>query len=272
VTATARDFARLNASLGRGRALRGLDYVRCLEFPLVHEHLALAPGMRLLDAGARTSVFPLFIALHHEVEVHAVDLDPLVMRQQQLADGLGSRLRGRFIARQADLRKLPYPDNHFDRVTVVSVIEHVPDPGDGEGMRELARVLAPGGRLVLSVPFGMTARDFFLDETVYSEAYRGDPVFFQRHYTPETLKTRLVEPSGLRVAEQLYFGEAGFPFFNRFWVLPRGIKPLKALYAWASPVFAGRFMGIYDSPAPLTLQSPPMITANGAFLVLAKDG
>jgi len=113
------DFARLNASLGLGRALRGLDYVRCLELPLVHEHLALAPGMRLLDAGSRTSVFPFFVALHHEVEVHAVDLDPMVEQQQRLADGLASRMRGTFIARQADLRNLPYPDGHFDRVTVV---------------------------------------------------------------------------------------------------------------------------------------------------------
>ncbi len=272
VSAEAWDFARLNASLGGSRALRGLDYVRCLEFPLVHEHLALAPGMKLLDAGARTSVFPLFVALHHDVDVHAVDLDPLVMRQQDLAARLGPRMKGRFTAKQADLRELPYPDGHFDRVTVISVIEHVPDPGDIEGMRELARVLAPGGRLVLSVPFGMTARDFFRNETVYSEAYRGEPVFFQRHYTPETLETRLIEPSGLRVAARLYFGEAGFPFFNRFWVLPNWLKPAKALYAWMSPVFARRFMGVYDSPEPLTLPSPPMITANGAFLVLVKDG
>ncbi len=271
-SAGAWDFARLNASLGVGRALRGLDYVRCLEFPLVHDHLALRPGMKLLDAGARTSVFPLFVATHHEVDVHAVDLDPLVMHQEELAARLAPRMRGRFTARVADLRDLPYPDGFFDRVTVISVIEHVPDPGDMEGIRELARVLAPGGRLVLSVPFGMTARDFYLDEAIYSEAYRGDPVFFQRHYTPETLESRLVGPSGLRPVVRLFFGEAGYPFFNRFWVLPRWLKPVKALYAWLSPAFAARHMGIYESPEPLTLPSPPMITANGAFLVLSKEG
>ena len=265
-------FARLNASLGLGRALRGLDYVRCLEFPLVYDHLDLSPGMRLLDAGARTSVFPLYVALHQAVEVHAVDLDPTVKRQERLAAKLGDSLRGTFVARQADLRDLPYPDGHFDRITVISVIEHVPDPGDKVGIAELARVLAPGGKLLLTVPFGMTARDFFLHESVYAETYRGEPVFFQRHYTPETLEERLVRPSGLRVETRAFFGETGFPFFNRFWVLPSAVKPIKALYAWLSPVFSRRFLKVLDSPDSLTLPSPPMITANGAFLVLRKDG
>jgi SAM-dependent methyltransferase len=267
----ARDFAGLNATLGWGRAVRGLDYVRCLEFPLVFEALELAPGQRILDVGSRTSIFPLFAAVKEEVEVHATDLDPEVDRLQEHVDRLGGRMRGTVVVRQADLRDLPYPDDHFDGVTCISVIEHVPGEGDSEGMRDLARVLKPGGRLVVTVPFGMTERDFFLDETVYSEGYSGEPVFFQRHYTPETLESRLIGPSGLTVLRRGYFGEGGFPFFNRFWVLPPWIKPVKAAYAWASPFFAGRFMDTYDSPAPLTLQSPPMITANGAWFVLTKE-
>jgi SAM-dependent methyltransferase len=268
--ATAWDFSRLNASLGLGRAVRGLDYVRCLEFPLVYNHLDLQPGMRLLDAGARTSVFPPFVALRHEVEVHAVDLDSTIETMNALGEKLGRRLQGRLLARQADLRKLPYPDDHFDRITVISVIEHVPDPGDSEGMRDLARVLKPGGRMVVTVPFGMTERDFFMEETVYSEEFRGEPVFFQRHYTPRTLESRLIEPSGLREVKRAYFGETGTPFFNRFWVLPGWMKPLKAAYAWLGPAFAKRYMGVYDDPDGFTLPSPPMITANGAFVVLEK--
>lgn len=269
--ASAWDFARLNASLGLGRAVRGLDYVRCLEFPLIYRHLELEPGMRLLDAGARTSVFPAFVALRHEVEVHAADLDPTVEEQTRVARALAGKLKGTLLARQADLRRLPYPDGHFDRITVISVIEHVPETGDTEGMRDLARVLKPGGKLILTVPFGMTERDFFMKKKVYTEDYTGEPVFFQRHYTPESLQRRLVEPSGLRVIKQAYFGESGLPFFNRFWVLPSFIKPLKAAYAWAGPAFAGRYMDVFESPAPLTLPSPPMITANGAFVVLSKD-
>lgn len=267
---TARDFASLNASLGAGRKIRGLDYVRCLEFPLVYENLELEPGMKLLDAGSRTSIFPLFLVSRDAIEVHATDLDPTVDNLNTLAREMGD-IPGTLVVKQADLRALPYDDNTFDRITIISVIEHVPETGDTEGIRELARVLKPGGKLIVTVPFGMTERDFFLDETVYSEDYAGKPVFFQRHYTPQTLEERLIQPSGLRVETLRYFGEAGFPFFNRCWVLPGWLKPVKAAYAWASPAIAARFMDVFDSPDTLTLPSPPMITANGAFLVLRKD-
>jgi ubiquinone/menaquinone biosynthesis C-methylase UbiE len=227
--------------------------------------------MRLLDVGSRTSIFPLFIAHRDAVEMHATDLDPLVEALPALADRIPGTPRGKLIVKQADLRKLPYPDNHFDRITNISVIEHVPDPGDIEGMKDLARVLKPGGKLILTTPFSATARDFHLNETVYSEEFKGEPVFFQRHYTDETVRTRLIEPTGLREVHRAYFGEAGYPFFNKWWVLPGPLKALKALYAWRAPAISGKYMDIFDSAAPLTLQSPPMITANGIFLILTKD-
>jgi 2-polyprenyl-3-methyl-5-hydroxy-6-metoxy-1,4-benzoquinol methylase len=49
---------------------------------------------------------------------------------------------------RANLEQLPFPDRSFDRVLSVQVIEHLLDPA--AGIRELARVLQPGGTLVLS--------------------------------------------------------------------------------------------------------------------------
>lgn len=46
-----------------------------------------------------------------------------------------------------DLTQLPFADNSFDCITCGWVIEHLPDPRPG--LRELARVLQPGGRLLL---------------------------------------------------------------------------------------------------------------------------
>lgn len=47
----------------------------------------------------------------------------------------------------ADLTRLPYADGSFDAVVCGWVLEHLPDPRPG--LRELARVLQPGGKLLL---------------------------------------------------------------------------------------------------------------------------
>jgi SAM-dependent methyltransferase len=50
-----------------------------------------------------------------------------------------------------DARRLPFAAGAFDAVMILEVLEHVPE--EHEAMREANRVLRPGGRLFLSVPF-----------------------------------------------------------------------------------------------------------------------
>ena len=59
-------------------------------------------------------------------------------------------LGGRAGLTNGDLRRLPFASGAFDFVMAMEVLEHVPDPQSGMG--ELARILAPGGRLVTSIP------------------------------------------------------------------------------------------------------------------------
>ncbi|MBI3407434.1 MAG: class I SAM-dependent methyltransferase [Planctomycetes bacterium] len=47
----------------------------------------------------------------------------------------------------ADLMRLPYPDGYFDAVVCGWVLEHLPDPRPG--LRELARVMQSGGKILL---------------------------------------------------------------------------------------------------------------------------
>ena len=49
-----------------------------------------------------------------------------------------------------DIRTLPYPDNTFDLIVAIEVLEHIPDPK--VGLTEAMRVLKPGGYAITALP------------------------------------------------------------------------------------------------------------------------
>ena len=49
-----------------------------------------------------------------------------------------------------DLTRLPFPDASFDLVSCISVLEHMPPDTRTRGVQEMARVLKPGGQLLLT--------------------------------------------------------------------------------------------------------------------------
>jgi SAM-dependent methyltransferase len=85
---------------------------------------------------------------------------------------------------------LPFRDGSFATVLLLDVLEHVPDPESA--LAEVARVLAPGGRLLLTVPFLYPIHD--------------DPYDFQR-YTRNGLRV-VLERSGLQVVQLQAHGHA----------------------------------------------------------------
>lgn len=118
------------------------------------ERFPVGPGDRVLDmgCGAGRHAFALYKRGAH---VTALDMDAgeladvagmfaALRAEGQVPDGASAQaVRGTAYA-------LPFADGAFDYVVASEVLEHLPQ--DGRAMRELTRVLAPGGLIAVTVP------------------------------------------------------------------------------------------------------------------------
>lgn len=98
------------------------------------------------------------------------------------------------------LAEAKFPDGHFDVAALYHVIEHFPSPR--AELRELHRVIAPGGWLVIETP--NIANLWFRLLGARWRQFIPDHIFF---YTPATL-TRLCEESGFEIHELRNVGKA----------------------------------------------------------------
>jgi SAM-dependent methyltransferase len=111
-----------------------------LEQPVVWSLLERAPAGRALDAACGTGRHAArLVALGHEVLGFDVTRE---MLERARAHAPGAR----FV--EGDLRAIPAPDDHFDLVVCGLAVAHLPSLS--EPVSEMARVLRPGGRLVIS--------------------------------------------------------------------------------------------------------------------------
>lgn len=104
-------------------------------------------ALSLFDAGSGlTFISHYFCGLHENLKVECGDSD-----QQTCADAQGLNPPGSERARYSvqDIKKTTFADEQFDLVYCISVLEHCGNPT--EIIHEFARVLKPGGRLVLTI-------------------------------------------------------------------------------------------------------------------------
>lgn len=98
-------------------------------------------GVRVLDVGTGTGTVAV-LACARAAKVTAVDAEPgmLEVARRRAPDA---------VTRHAVLPHLPFPDACFDAVVANFVINHVGDPS--AAIREMRRVVRPGGRLAVTI-------------------------------------------------------------------------------------------------------------------------
>jgi len=238
------------------------DYARYFEYPKAVEMMEIEEGesLSLLDVGSgRQGQFPLYLAAKFpQLSVCSSDPREDFTEQRQRVEALGLRASveaGRLRFEQMDILSPVFPEAHFDRISCISTIEHIPGDGDTAAIRNMARLLKPGGLLVVSVPFNWYhSGEIYREEPMYSVPHSGRQsapgdrrCFFERVYDDPSLRQRLVEPSGLSLEKMIYFGEPGFSFgrfiHRGYWnedFFPRCLLKLRLIQLFIpliSPVF-----------------------------------
>lgn len=132
---------------------------RVVEFPWL---LAQGPTGRVLDAGSvlnHPHVLDAFLPRLEALTIATLVTEPHTFPERGVA----------YV--ETDLRTLPFPDDAFDTVICASTVEHIgmdneiygstepraadPSAEQRAAIAELLRVAAPGGQVLISVPFGV---------------------------------------------------------------------------------------------------------------------
>jgi SAM-dependent methyltransferase len=179
----------------------------------VIEDLGVPPGARILDAGCGSGRNMVELARYGAVS--AIELSPASVEVARGRDA-GEVVEGSVL-------EMPFADASFDFAASLDVIEHLED--DVAALRELRRVVAPGGALLVTVP-------------AYQWLWSGHDEINHHHrrYTRETLAA-VGERAGWCEARTTYFNSLLLPLAIVLRLLERlSSKPAESsLDLWVPP-------------------------------------
>lgn len=108
----------------------------------IARRIGISAGDRVLDVACGTGEW---LRAAHDLGAQVSGID---LSQKAIEFCRANNPDGRFLCQGAE--KLPFEDNSFDWLTCFGSLEHFPDKP--ASMREMARVVKPGGQVLISVP------------------------------------------------------------------------------------------------------------------------
>jgi SAM-dependent methyltransferase len=130
---------------------------RMWEYPFAILAAELKRGMRCADIGCGMTPFTIYLKSESDCDVVGVDPDLFESGIKYKGHGVSQDYINKTGLKiiQSGMEKIDLPSNEFDRVFCLSVIEHVPVDIARSGIQEMARILKPGGRLIVTVDVNM---------------------------------------------------------------------------------------------------------------------
>ncbi len=193
-------------------------------------------GKRVLDMGCGMGMYTAHF-LEYTPRVFGTEIEPARAQEAK------RRAAGVAVAAES----LPFPDGSFDVVFSHEVIEHVGD--DRLAAREMVRVLAPGGRVVIFCP----NRGWpFEQHGIYWRGRYHFGNFFGVNYLPDSLRNRLAPHVRVYTLRQLLGLYAGLPvrLVHHAYVAP-GLDNVAARFGAPGRAAHARLMALERSPLGL---------------------
>ncbi len=188
------------------------------------ERMPLQPGATVLDLGCGAGRHSRGTRRLPGVAIAALDLGEKEVRDtaanlrdcDEIGEAAGGSLpdAGPWASIRGSAYEIPFADESFDCVIASEVLEHLFE--DGHALREIKRVLRPGGMLAVSVPREGPERICWMLSQEYHEAAGGHV----RVYQKEALRKLLVE-QGYQIVDQ-HFAHA---LHSPFWWMRCAIGP-----------------------------------------------
>jgi len=155
-------------------------------------HSQVKSGERVLDIGGASTIFSFYLG-YIGCSVDVIDNDWSNCGMNYNANYVAKKMGWDLKAIDHDVAKpLPYPDNYFDHVFSICVIEHLTSRVRRFMMKELARVTKPEGRVSLTTDYDHGRKELLTDKGL-------------RFGFREKIIKDIVDPSGLQLRGNVKF-------------------------------------------------------------------
>jgi len=203
--------------------LNPISIIRYFEFDFVLRNINIQKRVQILDVAS-----PRFFSFYWISEQPLTKYCLINADQNDLDETY--RLKKFFqnskniVLKKGDATNLSFKKEQFDYVLSISVIEHISGKGDSKAVKEMWRVLKPGGRLILTTHAIKKHRDEYRDTDQYSLGLkkRKGKYFFQRMYDKKSLEEKIFKSIGQKPEIVEIIGEKRKGWFDSY--IKRWIK------------------------------------------------